>query len=453
MQRKAANAGPQGSGMAPPIVHEVLRSPGQPLDRVTRAFFEPRFGHDFSRVRVHTDDKAANSARAVNALAYTVGHQLVFESGRFEPWSDTGRKLIAHELAHVIQQPTQHYSPSSLMITSGQDPFEHDADRVAQAVLRGRQAERALHKTDHAVQRQPLPPTSPGPPTMQGPDWGVTCDFSSFPPKCSANTPAGDAPLDKEQYRCWVLAKEGRCPPECEDVLRPLGIPCTRPQRPRIPGKREKEGSECPPGQIPIGGKCIPFRRPDLPGPPPTGGPSQNCPPDQTPTITGGCAPSRVPPSTTTPGLTVPPLKLPPFQPPTGHVRFGTIESETLDNFALNDPSVPPQYAQQLDDLANSLNAHPDVEVHIEGHTDGSGTEGINVPLSRQRAEAVKAQLVRRHVVNPGRLKTEGFSSHRPQVTPEDPKAQEPKNRRVEIWYHIPPSERLGEGLRMRTNP
>src|SRR6266481_6002155 len=55
----------------PPIVHEVLRSPGQPLDAATRAFMEPRFGHDFSRVRVHTDAKAAASARAVNALAYT----------------------------------------------------------------------------------------------------------------------------------------------------------------------------------------------------------------------------------------------------------------------------------------------------------------------------------------------------------------------------------------------
>ena len=56
----------------PPIVHEVLRSPGQPLDAATRAFMEPRFGHDFSNVRVHTDAKAAESARTVNALAYTV---------------------------------------------------------------------------------------------------------------------------------------------------------------------------------------------------------------------------------------------------------------------------------------------------------------------------------------------------------------------------------------------
>src|SRR5215212_3769005 len=58
---------------APPIVHDVLRSPGQPLDPTTRAFMEPRFGHDFSQVRVYADTKAAESARAVRALAYTVG--------------------------------------------------------------------------------------------------------------------------------------------------------------------------------------------------------------------------------------------------------------------------------------------------------------------------------------------------------------------------------------------
>ena len=65
----------------PPIVHEVLHSPGQPLDPATRAFMEPRFGHDFSTVRVHTDARAAASARTVNALAYTVGRDVVF-SGR-----------------------------------------------------------------------------------------------------------------------------------------------------------------------------------------------------------------------------------------------------------------------------------------------------------------------------------------------------------------------------------
>lgn len=102
LQRFAA--GPARSNTVPPIVHEALRSPGQPLDRATRAFMEPRFGHDFSRVRIHTDGLAAESANAVAAHAYTVGGDIVFGTGRYAPGSENGRRLLAHELVHVIQQ-------------------------------------------------------------------------------------------------------------------------------------------------------------------------------------------------------------------------------------------------------------------------------------------------------------------------------------------------------------
>lgn len=88
----------------PPIVHEVLQSPGQPLNPATRAYMEPRFGHDFSHVRVHTDAKAAESAKAVNSLAFTVGKDIVFGSGEYAPSSYGGRRLLAHELTHTIQQ-------------------------------------------------------------------------------------------------------------------------------------------------------------------------------------------------------------------------------------------------------------------------------------------------------------------------------------------------------------
>lgn len=89
---------------APPVVRETLRSPGQPLDAATRAFMEPRFGRDFSRVRVHVDAKAAESSRAINALAYTVGQDMVFGAEAYSPQTASGRRLLAHELAHVVQQ-------------------------------------------------------------------------------------------------------------------------------------------------------------------------------------------------------------------------------------------------------------------------------------------------------------------------------------------------------------
>lgn len=103
-QTKRVQASETGQIAAPPLVHEVLRSPGQPLDPVTRAYFEPRFRQDFSRVRVHVGPQAAAATESVRAHAFTVGHNLVFGAGRFSPASSEGRKLLAHELTHVVQQ-------------------------------------------------------------------------------------------------------------------------------------------------------------------------------------------------------------------------------------------------------------------------------------------------------------------------------------------------------------
>jgi hypothetical protein len=82
----------------------VLDSPGQALDPPARAYMERRFRHDFSQVRVHADTRAADSAHTLNASAYTVGRDLVFGAGRYAPHTPQGRKLLAHELAHVVQQ-------------------------------------------------------------------------------------------------------------------------------------------------------------------------------------------------------------------------------------------------------------------------------------------------------------------------------------------------------------
>ena len=103
LQRRS-DGGAGGVGEAPPIVHNVLSSPGRPLDAGTRGFMEPRFGTDLSHVRVHSDARAAESAQAVNATAYTVGNNVVFGRGAYAPGSDSGRRLLAHELAHVGQQ-------------------------------------------------------------------------------------------------------------------------------------------------------------------------------------------------------------------------------------------------------------------------------------------------------------------------------------------------------------
>lgn len=115
----------------PPIVNDVLRLPGQPLNSAAQAEMQPHFGHDFSEVRVHTSAKAAESARAVGALAYTVGTNIVFGAGQYAPETGTGRALLAHELAHVFQQGAIAGQTDSLVIGSPTDPAEQEADQVS----------------------------------------------------------------------------------------------------------------------------------------------------------------------------------------------------------------------------------------------------------------------------------------------------------------------------------
>lgn len=124
---------------APPIVHEVLRSPGRQLDDSTRAALEPQFGHDFGRIRVHTDSKAAASAQAVDALAYTVGPNIVFASGQFSPATAQGRKLLAHELTHTIQQGMRLPSTrGNLHIDSADSSPEREASHTANLLNQNR---------------------------------------------------------------------------------------------------------------------------------------------------------------------------------------------------------------------------------------------------------------------------------------------------------------------------
>lgn len=143
-----------------PIVQRVLNDDGgQPLDAGTRTFMEPRFGYDFSHVRVHTDQRAAESARAVNALAYTVGQDIVFSRGQFAVGTDAGRRLLAHELTHVVQQTRSGSAPAT---HSQSDSLEQDA----------KHAEFALTARNNGIKI-----TGSSPPTLArspGPGSGVT---------------------------------------------------------------------------------------------------------------------------------------------------------------------------------------------------------------------------------------------------------------------------------------
>jgi hypothetical protein len=135
LQRKSA--GISAPAAAPSLVHEVLATPGRPLDASSRAWMEPRFGHDFSGVRLHTDGPAAESARQVGALAYAVGQHVVFDHHQYAPHTSAGRHLLAHELAHTIQDPGAGGLHASLQIGESNDASERAAGRAADAVARG----------------------------------------------------------------------------------------------------------------------------------------------------------------------------------------------------------------------------------------------------------------------------------------------------------------------------
>lgn len=116
----------------PPIVYEVLQSPGQPLDRETREYMEPHFGLDLNEVRVHTDTQAADSARMVSASAYTVGQDIIFDVGQYAPATTVGRALLAHELTHVVQQLNLRRTPDiEFSVNRPADSCEKQVSRTA----------------------------------------------------------------------------------------------------------------------------------------------------------------------------------------------------------------------------------------------------------------------------------------------------------------------------------
>lgn len=116
-------------------------SPGQPLDRSTREYMEPRFGADFSDVRVHTDSRAAESADALAANAYTTGREIYFAAGKYAPSSQEGQRLLAHELTHTVQQRSTSVaqgacrSNEDIDVGRVDDPLELEADGIADAVV------------------------------------------------------------------------------------------------------------------------------------------------------------------------------------------------------------------------------------------------------------------------------------------------------------------------------
>jgi hypothetical protein len=139
-----------------PVLDVVGSGGGQPLDRETRAEMETSLGHDFSDVRVHTGGGASESAKSVQAQAYTVGNDVVFGGDNYSPGTASGKRMLAHELTHVVQQ---HGGPvdgtpaaGGVSVSDPSDRFEQAAEQSADRVMAGATSDTA--STGAAVQRQ-----------------------------------------------------------------------------------------------------------------------------------------------------------------------------------------------------------------------------------------------------------------------------------------------------------
>jgi hypothetical protein len=161
----------------PPVVHDVLRSPGEPLSLGSRSFMEPRFGKDFSQVRVHTDSRAAESAESIGARAFTVGQNVVFGAGEYAPQTSPGRMLLAHELTHVVQQGASTAMPNQ--ISRAGEPAEQEARRTARAAVEGRESVPMPTQSASGVQREEMPELRLTPPKLEAPK---PAGLSLFPP-------------------------------------------------------------------------------------------------------------------------------------------------------------------------------------------------------------------------------------------------------------------------------
>ena len=141
LQRAVGNSGIRGLAEEErsPVLDVISSGSGQPLEEPVRTDMEGRLGHSFSDVRVHTGEAAHNSAMSVNAHAYTVGSNIVFQRDKYDPGSDAGRTMIAHELTHVVQQRTGPVDGTAtgtgVRVSDPSDRFEREAAATAERAM------------------------------------------------------------------------------------------------------------------------------------------------------------------------------------------------------------------------------------------------------------------------------------------------------------------------------
>jgi outer membrane protein OmpA-like peptidoglycan-associated protein len=456
---------------ASPAVHETLRSPGRPLDPEARAFMEPRFGHDFSQVRLHSDTAAAESARALNANAYTVGQDIVFGSGKLAPATKDGARLLAHELTHVVQQ-----GQSAQQIQRDDKGSDDDREYAT-----GAEVEKALiNYLNNAWDVQ-------GGRELQVDD-NVRTALSKL---ATAVKPEELLRVSIEDFAKRVRQDLGEKIPRSQMVhLYKLREP--KPKKKHAPSKtvvekvkekanktvqdlgkrpedvRPPSGEAYPPGGQPKmveGGAKGQQKSPDIPVAPVgdvidkgTGGEIRKNPPPYRPE---GTQPSKEEGGTTDvsaptvgrrrrEGPTGPFLRPPDLDKPTMDLDLDLgeglakeakpmeasfIGSVTIDGFVTGKDDIPAGKTDRLTSTAKIIVAllkqFPASTIRVTGHTDAVGEEVDNLGLGQRRADSAQAFLVAKGIPAES-IRTQSAGATRLLVNTQN---AEPQNRRVEIVF------------------
>ena len=166
IQTKSARNNSVPHSIDHPLIQNVVSSLGQPLDATTRSFMEPRFGKDFSQVRLHTNKQAAESDRMMNARAYTTGRNVVFGQGQYMPLTNEGRKLLAHELVHVLQQSSIPQKQLHLETEQYETRFHFESNNCQTNQPQGQKWWKSMNQPMHIsknemVQADPIPYEGP----------------------------------------------------------------------------------------------------------------------------------------------------------------------------------------------------------------------------------------------------------------------------------------------------
>ena len=396
LKRKPASSG--SVSPVPPIVHDVLRSPGEPLDASARSYMESRFQTDFSHVRVHTDTRASESARAVNALAYTVGRNLVFSSGQYRPASSGGMKLLAHELTHVLQQGhgSSQSVPKSPLTIDGSG--EAQAEQTAASVMAGRPVTKISSEHSQAVQRQepiPIPPevVPPGLPPefpFELPETDIDPDFTPEEGSPEMGTP-DEAPLPDG---------EGQIPEDGVPETPPEEAPGPAPSETPQPGETPEPGESPAPGETPQPGETPSPDKPlpNPPIPPPTPAPQPGPQPQPQPQPKPSPPDEIREPDCGSPNM---PLTRVSFFPGTAG-QGGRVKASPLTKCPGNtigsrpDPRI---YAQQFQCIRNAGELGFWVRAHLlHGRTSSSGPFNLHGPGNDIRNLIITDQSLNRNM-------------------------------------------------------